>query len=470
MRGSVESPGTLTPLSVLLVRCHRLPVNPGYTSGVRFLLSDIAAAVGGEMVGSDDPTLTATSIDSRDIASGSLFVPIVAERDGHEFIDGAVQSGAAAHLTSDPARVSGPAVLVADTGKALLRLGHAARQRLPDRVVGITGSVGKTSVKDLVASAIGAGAKAHANVASFNNELGLPLTLANAPDDVEVVVVEMGARGIGHITTLCDIAEPTVGIVTRVAEAHTELFGSIEGVAQGKGELIEALPSSGTAILNADDERVAAMASRASCRVMTFGQDAGDIRVASLELDELLRPSFVLETPLGSRAVHLQVAGAHMAVNAAAAVAAGLAVGLDLDTTLLGLENAVLSSHRMQMVSLATGATVINDAYNANPTSMRAGMASLLSLPTATKTMVVGVMAELGDGGDDAHLEIAAEAATAGIRVIAVDAPVYGSEVEHVADIAGAQAALGSLGPDDGVLIKGSRVAELERLVAVLSA
>lgn len=441
---------------------------PGYTSGVRFLLSDIATAVGGELIGPDDPSVTATSIDSRNIPAGSLFVPIVAERDGHDFIEGAVAAGAGAHLTADPSRVHGPAVLVGDTGEALLSLGHAARQRIPDRVIGVTGSVGKTSVKDLVASAIGAGAQTHANVASFNNELGLPLTLVNAPDDVEVVVVEMGARGIGHITALCDIAEPTIGIVTRVAEAHTELFGSIDGVAAGKGELIEALPSHGTAILNADDPRVAAMASRASCRVMTFGETTGDIRVTSLELDNLLRPSFLLETPLGSRAVQLQVAGAHMAVNSAAAVAAGLAVGLDLDTTLLGLEQATLSSHRMEIIELSSGATVINDAYNANPTSMRAGMAGLSSLPNRNKTMVVGLMAELGDNGDESHREIAAEARAAGIRIVAVAASVYGADAEHVDDIAAAREALGPLNADDGVLIKGSRVAELERLVAAI--
>lgn len=437
---------------------------------MRFQLSDVAASVGGELIGSADPAVTETSIDSRSIGVGSLFVPIVAERDGHTFIDGAMQAGAAAHLTSSRDHVAGPAVLVGDTGEALLQLGRAARQRVPDRVIGITGSVGKTSVKDLVASAIGAGAKTHANVASFNNELGCPLTLANAPDDVEVVVVEMGARGLGHITALCDIAQPTVGIVTRVAEAHTELFGSIDGVAQGKGELIEALPANGTAVLNADDERVAAMARRAQCRVMTFGQERGDIRVDSLELDAQLRPSFVLETPLGSRAVHLQVAGAHMAVNGAAAVAAALAVGLDLDTALLGLERAQLSANRMQMVELASGATIINDAYNANPTSMRAGIEGLMALAGSNKTMVVGVMAELGVDGDDSHEQIAAEAVAEGIRVIAVAAPMYGSQVEHVADTAGALAALGALGPDDGVLVKGSRVAELEHLVASLQA
>ncbi len=435
---------------------------------MQFTLSDIATALGGELCGAADLTVTSTSIDSRNVAAGALFVPIVAERDGHEFIEAALQSGAAAHLTSTREHITGPAVLVDDTSEALLQLGRAARHRVPDRVIGITGSVGKTSVKDLVASAIGAGARTHANPASFNNELGCPLTLANAPDDVEVVVVEMGARGLGHISSLCEVARPTVGIVTRVAEAHTELFGSIDGVAEGKGELIEALPANGTAILNADDDRVAAMASRAQCRVMTFGMSKGDLRVANLELDDQLRPAFVLETPLGSRAVHLQVAGAHMAVNSAAAVASALAVGLDLDTALLGLERATLSDHRMQMVELSSGAIVINDAYNANPTSMRAGIEGLLALPNERKTMVVGLMAELGENGDESHREIAAEATAAGIRVIAVAAPVYGPEVEHVADTAEVVAMIGELGPEDGLLVKGSRVAALERVVAAL--
>ncbi len=420
------------------------------------------------MIGSPDVVVAGATIDSRDVPSGSLFVPIVAERDGHDFIGSAMDAGAAAYLTQDSSQTQGPAVLVEDAGAALLELGSAARLRLPERVIGVTGSVGKTSVKDLVAAAIGAGATVHANVASFNNELGLPLTLINAPDDVEVVITEMGARGAGHIQFLCEVARPTVGVVTRVAQAHTELFGSIEGVAEAKGELIESLPSNGTAVLNADDPRVLAMASRTSARVLTFGHEAGDIRVTNIELDERLRPSFLLETPLGARSVRMSVAGKHMAINGAAAVAASLGVGLDLDTALFGLESAMLSNHRMDVAELASGAVVIDDAYNANPTSMRAGMEALLALPVDRRTMVVGVMAELGDEEESEHLAIAAEAASEGIRVVAVGAPIYGVQAEHVADIAEAREVLGVLGPDDGVLVKGSRVVELERLVELL--
>ncbi len=183
------------------------------------------------------------TIDSRSVAPGSLFVPIVADRDGHAFIADAVRRrrGRVPHLAHRRSTCDATAIVVADTAAALLALGRHARSRLPDRVIGITGSVGKTTVKDLTRAALAPRYAAHANERSFNNELGVPLTLANAPDDTEVAVVEMGARGRGHIALLCDIARPTIGVVTAVELAHTELFGSLEEVAAAKGELVEAL-------------------------------------------------------------------------------------------------------------------------------------------------------------------------------------------------------------------------------------
>ncbi len=406
------------------------------------------------------------SIDSRSISGGELFVPIVAERDGHDFIEAALANGASAYLTSGPTP-AGTWIAVADTGRALTELGVAARSRLTGPVIGVTGSVGKTSVKDLLVAATGSARRTHANPASFNNELGLPLTLVNAPDDTEITVLEMGARGIGHIAELCRIGRPTIGVVTRVAGAHTELFGSLDGVASGKGELVEALPSNGTAVLNADDPRVVAMRERTDAGVVTFGIE-GDVRVVDLRLDGAMHPTFRVETPWGDAELTLQLAGAHMAFNAAAAIAAGGSAGVALDALVGGLEAARSSAWRMEVASTPGGATVINDAYNANPTSVRAALAALAAADRTRRTAVLGVMAELGDEHDAEHRAVASEAVAGGIRVIAVDADAFGPDAEHVSSITEALDRLGVLGADDAVLVKGSRVAGLERLASVL--
>ncbi len=316
-------------------------------------------------------------------------------------------------------------------------------------------------------AATGSARRVHANPASFNNELGLPLTLVNAPDDTEITVLEMGARGIGHIAELCRIGRPTIGVVTRVAGAHTELFGSLEGVAQGKGELVEALPASGTAVLNADDHRVLAMRERTDASVVTFGLD-GDVRVVDLRLDGSMHPTFGVRTPWGDAELTLRLAGAHMAFNAAAAIAGGGAAGVPLDALVAGLEGARGSAWRMEVATTAAGTVVINDAYNANPTSVRAALGALMTTEQTRRTAVLGVMAELGEEHESEHRAVAAEAAAAGIRVIAVGADAYGPEAEHVASIADAIEQLGEVGDGDAVLVKGSRVAGLERLASVL--
>ncbi len=437
---------------------------------MRFLASDIARLTDGSLVG-DDVEIDGASIDSRSIEQGNLFVPIVADRDGHDFVPAAIGAGAVAYLRSRPVpeAVDAPAIEVDDTAAGLTALGVAARHRLDGaNIVGITGSVGKTSVKDLVAAATGAARRTHANVGSFNNELGLPLTLIDAPADTEVAVLEMGARGVGHIRELCAIGRPTIGVVTRVASAHTELFGSLDAVADAKGELVEALPASGTAVLNADDPRVAAMSARTTASVLTFG-DGGDVRPTAIHLDELLRPRFLLETPFGSAQVRLPSAGRPMAYNAAAAVAAGLAAEIELDALVAGLEQASVSRWRMEVTTTPVGAVIVNDAYNANPASMRAALDGLAAIDRTDRVAVLGVMAELGDEHDDAHREMAELALSLGIRVVAVAAPDYGPDVVHVADMAGALKALGPLGADSAVLLKGSRVAGLERLASVIT-
>ncbi len=246
---------------------------------------------------------------------------------------------------------------------------------LAAQVVGVTGSVGKTSTKDLMAAACGAGRRTTANERSFNNDQGLPVTILNAPDDTEVLILEMGMRGFGQISRLCEVARPDIGVVTVVGDAHTELVGGIEGVARAKGELVEALPASGTAVLNADDPRVAAMADRTGASVVTFGS-AGDVRVGGIQLDDLARATFTVASPWGSAVVRLGVPGAHMVTNAAAALAVAGVVGVDLGAAIEALAHATVSGMRMELSTAPSGATIVNDAYNANPTSMRAALES----------------------------------------------------------------------------------------------
>jgi UDP-N-acetylmuramoyl-tripeptide--D-alanyl-D-alanine ligase len=434
---------------------------------VHLLTSWIAEVTGGSLVGDDVEAIGAIN-DSRAVVGGELFVALLWDRDGHDFIGDALRRGAAAYLTArEP--VGGTAVVVADTAAALLDLGRAARRRLPDQVIGVTGSVGKTSVKDLLAAALAPTSRVAASAGSFNNEFGVPLTLLNARDDAEAVVVEMGARGPGHVALLCDVAAPTIAVVTRVAAAHTAVMGDLDAIARSKGELVEALPASGTAVLNAEDPRVAGMASRTSATVVRFGA-GGDVVAADVRLDDRLRPSFRLRTPAGDADVRLGVAGRHQVDNALAAAAAALATGASVDSVAAGLAEARLSPLRMALGRAASGAVVLNDAYNANPASMAAALRALAALPARRRLAFLGTMAELGERAAADHRDVAALAAELGVQVVAVAEPAYGVEVVPDVDAAAARARDLGVGEGDAVLVKASRVARLERLADALMA
>jgi len=424
--------------------------------------------VGGKLAG-DDVEVDGAGIDSRLVRGGELFVAIRGARDGNEFTDTALAAGAAAWMgAAAPGGGHGTRIHVADSRAALTALATAARDRLPDRVVGVTGSVGKTSTKDLLAAALGRRWRVSASARSFNNELGVPLTVLNTPDDTEAVVVEMGARGPGHVAALCAVARPTVGVVTTVGLSHSAFFGTLEEVARSKGELVEALPAAGTAVLNAEVPLVAAMASRSSARVVTFGMEAGDVRAEAVTLDDELRPRFRLCSPWGHAGVGLEVRGLHQVGNALAAAAAALACDTGVDDVAAGLGDARLSPWRMQLERSASGALILNDAYNANPLSAEAALRSLAQLPAARHTALLGVMAELGDVGPAEHARIGALAAELGIRLIAVSAPDYGGE--PAAGVDDALDRLGPVGAGDAVLVKGSRAAALETVAATLAA
>lgn len=440
---------------------------------MRFTSEEIAAVTGGVVVGAST-SVSGVTIDSREVAGGDLFVPIVAERDGHDFVDHAIAARAAAYLTVRPPagrHEAVTAIRVEDTLDALQALGRAARARITGEVVGVTGSVGKTSTKDLAAAVLATERRAHASHRSHNNEMGVPLTLANAADGTEAVVVEMGARGRDHIATLCELAAPTVGVVTAVGLAHTELFGTIEEIERAKGELVEALPRAGTAVLNLDDARVATMGHRTAAGVLGYGHvrpgQVPDLTAERVVYDDELRPRFTLCTPWGRADAALGIRGVHNVSNALAAAAVGLVCGVSLEGVVTGLASGVLSPHRMDLQRTRSGAIVLNDAYNANPMSMESALRSLAALPGRRRFAVLGVMAELGSAHRQAHAEIGDLAALLGIEVIAVGVSEYGGLLVHDADEA--LAALGELSEGDVVLLKGSRVAGLERLAPNLT-
>ena len=434
---------------------------------MRIEASSLAAALHGELVG-PDVVLDGLSIDSRSVADGQLFAAVQGERDGHDFAAGALAAGAGAVLVERVIE-PGPSIVVASVATALPALAGFVRDRMPDRVIGVTGSVGKTTTKDLLASVLGQHFVTAASERSFNNELGVPLTLANAPDDVEAVVVEMGARGAGHIRTLCDMARPTVGVVTTVEGVHTEVMGDLEQIARTKGELIDALPADGLAVLNAEVELVSAMAARSAAPVLRFGE-GGDVRASGVEVDAELRPSFRLESPWGSATVRLGIRGVHNVANALATATAALGLGVPLERVVAGLESSGSSPWRMDLQRASSGLLVLNDAYNAGPASMAAALRSLVSLPVTRRVAVVGVMAELGDTAPTEHRRIAELAESLDVHLVPVATELYG--VVPVPDTDEVLATLGGLALGDGdvVLVKGSRVAGLEVVAAALLA
>ena len=435
---------------------------------MRFTTQQIATTTHGRLVG-PIVDVSGAGIDSRTIEAGQLFVPIKGGRDGHDFIDDAIGAGAVAYLTqrsTSATLAEAASVQVEDTVEALQALGRAARHRLGDLVVGVTGSVGKTTVKELLRGALSALGTVAASPASFNNELGVPLTLVNTTDHADGVVVEMGARGQGHITFLCGIAAPTVGVVTDVSGAHLELFETIDAVAMAKRELVEALPADGLAVLNADNPYVAAMAAASRARSILFGLDPkADVTATNIDIDQSLQARFRLHSPWGTAAVRLSVRGRHQVSNALAAAAVALARGVEPGAVAAGLEAVKSPASRMEVTRTRAGALLIDDSYNANPTSVLAGLRALADLDVDHRVAVLGVMAELGATGAQAHLDIATTARDLDVDVFAIGTELYGVKPVDISDVA---AQLRAAGARTAILVKGSRVAGLERVVALL--
>ena len=432
------------------------------------MAADVAKATNGTLVG-QNAHLSGVSFDSRNVRPGQLFVPIVADRDGHEFVSDALTAGAGAYLTTGKT-FGRTSITVPDTLVALLQLGAWGRNKLDaqlaNRVVGITGSVGKTSTKDFVAAALGSTLRVTANERSFNNDQGLPVTILNAADDVQALVLEMGMRGFGEIARLCTVARPHIGVVTKVASAHTERVGDIEGVARAKSELVMALDASGFAILNADDDRVVAMQSITGARVITYGvAPTADVRMTSCVLDERACALVTVESPWGGASWKMNVPGEHMAHNAVGAIAVAGVLGLDLQRAADAISMSVLSEMRMQHRTALGGALIIDDSYNANPASMTAALHALSATKASRRIAVLGVMAELAEPEQD-HLQISRLAKQLGIELIAIETEMYEVQSRTRDEVV---AMLSAVENTAAILIKGSRVAQLEKLVALLA-
>ncbi|GAA4500814.1 UDP-N-acetylmuramoyl-tripeptide--D-alanyl-D-alanine ligase [Actinoallomurus oryzae] len=453
-------------------------------------LARIAEITRGKLDGASPEAVVAgpVVIDSRKAEPGALFAALRGERlDGHDFAGQAVAAGAVAVLAER--EVGAPAVIVDDVLTAMGALARGVVDRLPEvTVAGLTGSAGKTSTKDLLAHLASRLGPTIAPPGSFNNEIGHPLTVLRATEGTRYLVLEMGARGLGHIRHLTGIAPPDIGIVLNVGSAHIGEFGSREVVARAKGELVEALSARGTAILNADDPLVRTMAARTPARIVTFGRapDA-TVRAVDESLDETGRPRFTLVTPEGSAAVRLRLHGAHAVANALAAAAAARCLGMPVADVAEGLSEAEPASRwRMEVTERPDGVTVVNDAYNANPESVRAALDTVIHMARGGRAYaVLGGMAELGASTVEEHEKIGAYAARGGLAGLVAVGDTAGAvlrgaeqvgtwtgEGVQVEDVGAAVAALGErLRPGDVVLIKGSRVAGLERVAeAVLAA
>ncbi|MEU9169386.1 UDP-N-acetylmuramoyl-tripeptide--D-alanyl-D-alanine ligase [Streptomyces sp. NPDC048420] len=451
-------------------------------------LAEIASVVGGQTHDIPDPSVQVHGpvvIDSRQVKDGSLFAAFVGERvDGHDYADQAVQAGAVAVLAQRP--VGAPAIIVDDVQTALGALARHVVRRLGATLVALTGSAGKTSTKDLIAQVLRSKAPTVFTPGSLNNEIGLPLTALTATEETRFLVLEMGARGIGHIAYLTDLTPPKIGLVLNVGTAHIGEFGGREQIAQAKGELVEALPEDGTAVLNADDPLVRAMASRTKAKVILFGESGeADVRAENVRLMDSGQPAFMLHTPSGASEVTMRLYGEHHVSNALAAAAVAHELGMSATEIATALSGAgSLSRWRMEVTERPDGVTIVNDAYNANPESMRAALRALAAMGKGRRTWaVLGKMAELGDEALAEHdavgrlavrLNVGKLVAVGGreaswLQLGAYNEGSWGEESVHVSDAQAAVDLLRSeLRPGDVVLVKASRSVGLESVAQAL--
>ncbi len=456
-------------------------------------ISMILSATKGRLAGGRAPeALHGVSTDSRTIAPGALFVALKGENfDGHSFVAQAFSRGAGAALVAKEVEAAGPLIVVADTLIALgaLAKAHRLARRGPGEsgaaqavtVLAITGSTGKTTTKEMIASILAQGWRTAKTPGNFNNEIGVPLALLGLESSHRAAVIEVAMRGRGQIAYLADMARPQIGVITNIGFSHLELLGSRNAIAETKAELLQALPADGAAVLNADSEFFAFLKARSPARVIPFGHhpEAG-VRVGEVVIGEDGGVSARLRGWWGEEQVHLRAAGRHQALNAAAAAAAAMAAGAQPEWIAPGLEAFETADMRGEIVKAPGGYTVIADCYNAAPDSMRVALELLADLPGGRKWAVLGDMKELGDMTEDWHREVGRIAHSVGLAGLVTVGELGGlmgegagesgmSDVEAAPDNASAAAAIRKrLEPGDVVLVKGSRVMKMEEIVAIL--
>ena len=444
---------------------------------IALTLEQIAKIVGGKTFGDSSKVISAAPVfDSREASKGSLFLALVGQSsDGHSFTDDAQSRGATGCMTTS--EVPGNGVVVSDVLIAVRALASYVRKQLPElKVIAITGSSGKTTTKDLLASILSSRAECVWTKASFNNELGAPITLLECDAQTKYCILEMGARHQGDIAALCEMAKPSVGVVLRVGTAHLGEFGSVEKIAQTKSELIAGLGPDAVAVLGTYDPYTKAMNSLHSGRVIYFGQGSrDDVRAADVEMREA-RPHFDLVTPAGRDAVGMRLIGAHQISNALAAAAVCTALEIPIEVIASGLSTADLASKWRMQVSDVEDLLIINDSYNANPESMNAALDSLVLFTQesgGSSWAFLGQMHELGSESNALHASVAAHAHELGIdhlvsigtRAFAEGIPAHSATTLHYCDdISQALSLVSHCEPGDAVLVKASRSEHFETL------
>ena len=432
--------------------------------------SEVASVAHGTLVGLDCEA-SGIAFDSRTLRHGQAFVALGGEADGHDYLRDAVTAGAPFAIVQRGKSVDAlTCVEVDDCDAALTAIGRHCRGRLAatlnGRVIGITGSVGKTSTKDLVLAVLKSQfANAHGPEKSLNNDIGVPVTIINAPDACDALVLEMGMRGLGEITRLCDVGHPQIGVITEVGDAHSERVGGIEGVVRAKAELLHSLPQSGIAIVNSDSVNAMKTVHNISARVVTFGSsETAAVRWEIVSSDERGRCTVRFTAGDESAVGIVPLPGIHMASNAASAVAVGITCGIGIAQCVEALSNTQSASQRMQWVIGRNGIRILDDSYNANPVSVAAALRTVADTPAKQRYAVLGVMAEVLHS-DVAHQEIATLCQQLGIELLALETDLYGTGALSLTDVA---RTLDGHDSNTVVLVKGSRVAATERVVQVV--
>jgi UDP-N-acetylmuramoyl-tripeptide--D-alanyl-D-alanine ligase len=434
--------------------------------------SEVASVAHGALVGLDCEA-SGIAFDSRTLRSGQAFVALAGDADGHDYLQSAAVAGASFAIVQRGRSIEAlTCIEVDDCDVALTAIGRHCRERLSEslagRIIGITGSVGKTSTKDLVLAVLRSHfSNAHGPEKSLNNDIGVPVTIINASDSCDALVLEMGMRGLGEIARLCDVGQPQIGVITEVGDAHSDRVGGIEGVVRAKAELLLALPPSGVAIVNSDSVNAMKTAHDISARVMTFGSsESASVRWEIISSDE--RGCCTVRFTSGDQSAvgEVPLPGIHMASNAASAVAVGITCGIGITQCVEALSNTQSANQRMQWVSGRNGVRILDDSYNANPISVAAALRTVAETPAKKRYAVLGVMAEVLHS-DVVHREIATLCQQLGIELLALETDLYGTTALSLTDVADT---LGQVDSDTVVLVKGSRIAATERVVQALTA